>query len=218
MQWTFLVSITVLTLFESAFARSTSPVEGVYPYCRTYNYQDVKLCVIQNTVMQDGFRIELRKDLDYVFETLEFRNCTVHALPDGMFSNRRIQAVQLSNSSLANITAKDFVGADSLVTLNLSHNALQAIDDRQFARAAQLRSIVLAHNRIGRVAEAAFEGLAQLGELYLNDNALEAWPSTMALAGLRVLQLRNNSLRGEFELMRHVSLIDVSHNDIERYL
>lgn len=123
-------------------------------------------------------------------------------------------------SSVATLSATDFLQATKLKILNLRGNKLTTIPFSAFALAPALQAIDLSYNVITEIDDLAFNGLKELTALDLSNNRigmLKAFTFS-GLINLQILDLSNNKIKlvedGALSLPQLVFL-DVNSNDIK---
>lgn len=178
-----------------------------------------KYCILKYLKSNESTAVTYEPSFFATFKVeLIFDNCTIHAIPSGIFKAfPNLKTMYVWNSGLRQVSKEDFRNASSLRQLELCQNKIQLIDDSTFFWAIDLELIDLSHNLINQLEEHAFLGLTELRTLYLNHNQIENLaPRTFNhLPKLKVLHLQENRIRaidGRLFLDNH-NLNEVLLND-----
>lgn len=133
------------------------------------------------------------------------------SLPDDIFQNtRNLIVLRLSHNHLTNVSKEIFSYLEMLVVLNMDNNNLVTISPEAFGHNPQLAYINMENNEID--LRESFYGILEEGD------QIEISSPFQNLPKLRVLNLRNNSIRHIFTDWRmtklELEILDLSYNKI----
>ena len=139
--------------------------------------------------------------------------------------NIPLEAMDLSQNSLASIPAFAFSQLSNLEVLRLDHNRLSLLEDQAFGGLVKLKMLSLANNQLVALPPELFANpSSRLEELYLQNNSLSVLAPGLfkPLEHLLVLNLSRNELTNDWvtssslrPLVRLVAL-DLSYNKLNK--
>jgi Leucine-rich repeat (LRR) protein len=109
----------------------------------------------------------------------------------GAFNNaRNLENLSIKfNNDLREISARAFVGAQSLVKLNLARNQLESIDAAAFDGLKSLTTLDLKWNNLQQLPGTVFSVLPALQNIYLTDNKLVKLEGGLFSSNLELLEI-----------------------------
>lgn len=104
--------------------------------------------------------------------------------------------LSVAHNNLTELAASIFTGAHSLYLLNVSHNHISHINRYAFSGISKVSRIDLSHNRLSSVEPTLFHDLVDLDRIDLNDNQLGTIDNNQFASNrrLRAIVLDNNAL------------------------
>lgn len=149
---------------------------------------------------------------------LIFDNCTLYALPRGIFQQfPHVKTVYAWHVQLKVLEVEAFESAAELTKLDLSQNAIAVLAARTFVGATNLTRIDLSKNHLNAIDADAFFGLAQLQALHLDYNRLDFIAATLfsPLRRLQTIRLGHNAIKtiSVEQFARNANLQHIHLND-----
>ncbi|KAM8710934.1 hypothetical protein ACLKA7_017549 [Drosophila subpalustris] len=152
---------------------------------------------------------------------MKFYDSTLLYVPFHLFETfAQLKTLDVSYTSILELTRNTFSAASNLTYLNLSYNNLTALQTSVFIGANALMRLDLSFNRISQLSENAFCGLQMLNKLQLNGNRLTQLHSDIFRDNeyLESVSLEANSLTHVepevFGRMRRIKEVNLSGNKL----
>ncbi|XP_052895899.1 toll-like receptor Tollo [Anopheles moucheti] len=178
-------------------------------------YQQTGTLTLQNTTLR-MVRSQSFRFLQNLTQLL-IGSSVLELIEEDAFHALKLQALLISNSSLATFPPLLLRGQIDLYVVSLAFNALSHLSSSFFADCAMLEEINLSHNRITTVDQLWFQNLPQLKIITLDNNLIAQLPPQIVPTNhiLRTLSLAGNALSSisNADFLANVSIYELNLSD-----